>query len=311
MLRLAPCDLTEGSPVTFLEAQYVRDGVGGYGVRVAYCLADGTTNYAWEPHLALEPVDVPLRGPIAHNAPGEFRSAVFELGDDGITIDIAFTAGGHNLVWRVRQPRPWKGFDFLAPPAAAIAEPTSLFFPYMHQFSFVPQPMDFAAAYDGQPLVPKKLPFLWGGRRALSVKAARGNTVVKLLPDGVNAACEGEDVDERGRLSSLREGGVELSFSPALPSVGELRELGAGNCGWSLSVEDDHAMGGTVAFAPGGKMAWTVERSWTGVKQHGAAWVLTRIIPFLTRWPRHYSWSGCIADDGTIHGTWTNDKTKR
>lgn len=310
LLRLAPCDLADGSPVTFLEAQYARDGAGRCGVRVVYCLADETTNYVWEPHLALEPVDVPLRGPIAHNAPGEFSSAVFELGEGGITIDIAFTAGVHNLMWRVRQPRPWKGFDFLAPPAAAIAEPTSLFFPYMRQFSFVLQPMDFAAAYDGQPLAPKKLPFLWGGRRALSIKAARGNTVVKLLPDGASAVCEGADADERGHLVSLRQAGVMLSFSPALPPVNVMRGVGAGRYEWSLSVEDDPTMGGTVTLAPDGKMTWTVERSWTGVKQRGTAWVLTRIIPFLTRWPLHYSWSGYIADDDSIHGAWTNAKPK-
>lgn len=154
LLRLAPCDLADGSPVTFLEAQYVRDGAGGCGVRVAYCLADGTTNYAWEPHLALDPVEVPLRGPIAYNAPGEFSSAVFELGDDGIAIDIAFTADGHRLTWHAHQPRPWSGFDFMAPPAAAIAEPTSLFFPYMREFSFVRQPLDFEASFDGIPLIP-------------------------------------------------------------------------------------------------------------------------------------------------------------
>ena len=320
LLRLAPCDFAEGSPVTLLEAQYVRDNAGACGVRVAYCLADGTTNYAWEPHLQLEPVDIPLRGPIAHNAPAEFSAQTFELGENGIAIDIAFTADEHRLAWRARQPRPWSGFDIMAPPAAAIAEPTSLFFPYMREFSFVRQPLDFEASFNGIPLIPQKLPFLWGGRRAVSFKAARGSLAVDLMPDGADCT-RGDDpgavVDSHGRLHAVRRTDgplpVEIRFTPPFPAVSQLPSRGSRTIAWSLTVGEDHVMNGTVMLSPGNTgtdMTWSVDESWSGVKQRGAAWVLTRLIPFLTRWPRHYSWSGAVHADGSVTGSWINAKPK-
>ncbi|MGV0431655.1 hypothetical protein [Corynebacterium sp. 20_84] len=72
-------------------------------------------------------------------------------------------------------------------------------------------------------------------------------------------------------------------------------------------------MNGTVTLSPGNTgtdMTWSVDKSWSGVKQRGAAWVLTRLIPFLTRWPRHYSWSGAMHADGSITGSWINAKPK-
>ena len=83
------------------------------------------------------------------------------MGSDGLTIDVDFTdIEGHHLVWRVRQPCPWKGFDFMAPPAAGIVNPTSLFFSYLRQFFFAPQPLEFTATFDGTPCRIQKLPFL-------------------------------------------------------------------------------------------------------------------------------------------------------
>lgn len=318
--RLAPCDLRRGSTIAFLEAQWIRDPHGAWGMRVLYATADRTTNYAWEPHLALPPGDVPLGGGIGLNKPAQFRRSVFELDGNGLHIDVDLTdAQGHRLVWKVRQRRPWRGFDFLAPPAAGIENPTSLFFPYLRQFSFAPQPIEFSASFDDEPLTLVKLPFPWAWRRAVAQKAALGNVIVELLKDGappLTAADPGVDVDDDGRCRSVtRSGGVlpvVLSLDPPLPA-GDA--LGAPHASaWRLVVGKDVVMGGIIRLQPGDAAVdvdVAVTRGWRGVPDRGWAWPLTAVIPMLRRWPVKYSWSGTLTHDGQLTGRWINAKPVR
>lgn len=315
--RLAPCDLTADSPLRFLEAQWMHDPHGAWGVRVLYATPDRLTHYAWEPHLDLLPGDAPLGAGLGTNAPAEFRRGVFEMGEDGITIDVDLTdVAGHRVVWTARQSRPWAGFDFLAPPAAGIQTPNSLFFPYLRRFSFVPQPLEFTASFDGTPARLQKLPFPWNWRRAVALKGALGSVIVELLRDGADplkADDPGARLDGSGRLASVtRDEGVlpvVLQFNPPLPPVDAVTE--PVDVRWRIVVGTDPTMGGTVRLRPGEAgvdVAWTVERGWAGVPDRGFAWWLTRAIPMLTKWPLNYSWTGRLTGEGQLEGRWTNAK---
>ena len=52
--------------------------------------------------------------------------------------------------------------------------------------------------------------------------------------------------------------------------------------------------------------AWSVDRTWRGTPDRGPGWLLTRVIPMLTKWPLKYSWKGRMTCDGIIEGSWTN-----
>lgn len=209
----------------------------------------------------------------------------------------------------------------MAPPAAGIEQPTSFFFPYLRQFGLVPQPMSFEASFEGEPLRLQPMPFLWNWRPALSQKAARGVTVVELLADGA-APLRAEDPGVRlagpGRLASYRPPGgaldVILSFDPPLPGAEELR--GHHRSEWELRVGLDRAASGSVELTPSGRhvrVEWQVTRGWSGVRQPGAAWLLTRFVRFLRTWPRAYSWSGALTLDpiARLDGHWRNARPRR
>lgn len=319
---LTPADLTRDSPLRFFEVQRLVDVQGRPGTRVLYATPDRVTHYAWPRGLDLPPGDAPLGAGIGPNGPADFTRDVLEVGPEGVRIDVDFTdALGRRVSYRLRQRRPWRGFDFLAPPAAGIEEPTSLFFPYLREFGFVPQPLEFEASFEGRPLTLQKLPFPWAWRRALAQKVARGTVVVELLRDDARPLGPGDpgvEVDAAGSLVAHRTSSgvlpVELAFDPPVPTAGAV--AASHTSAWRITVGDDMVMGGTLNLVRDGEriaVGWTVTRGWGGVRQRGAAWLLTRVIRVLGQWPRRYSWSGHLEPgaEPRLVGRWTNARPKR
>lgn len=314
----APADMAPGSPIRGLEAQRVTAADGHPVLRVLYSTADGITHAAWPRGAELPPMDTPLGRGIGLVAPADFARDVFEVGRDGVLIDVDFTdREGRRLVWRVRQPRPWRGFGFVAPPAAGMRHPTSFFFPYMPTFGFVPQPLEFEASFGGAPFELQRLPFPWHWRRALAMKASVGMVVVELLKDGVPPLAAEEPglvVDTEGRLLSCTRpssvADVVLQFHPPLPRVEGLADTHTSR--WRISVAGDRVAEGTVTVSPdedGAVVAWLVTRGWGGGRGLRPGALLTRAVPMLRRWPTAYSWLGrvVLAGDGPrLVGRWRN-----
>lgn len=322
IIRVAPSDLTSDSPLVFLEFQWLRNAAGEEGMRVLYATPDRVTHYAWPKGFDLPPGDAPLGAGVGLNEPADFRRATYTTGADGVHVDVDFTdALGRRLVCELHQGRPWRGFDFVAPPAAGIERPNSFFFPYLHAFGFVPRPLDYRASFDGRPLRLKAMPFLWNGRPALAQKACDGLVVVEFLrddaapitPDAPGLALDAGALERWVTPTHLGE--VVLGFDPPLPPIEDLDA--AHTSRWELSVDGDFVAGGAVAITPdadGWGVRYSIDRSWRGIRQRGWAWVLIRMIRPLLVWPRSYSWTGRLTDaDGVpqLQGRWTNAKVRR
>ncbi|MDO5502627.1 MAG: hypothetical protein Q4G67_05575 [Actinomycetia bacterium] len=318
---LTPMDFARGSAIRSMEVQRLRAADGQWTTRVLYTTPDRLTHYAWPRGVDLAPAEVPLGAGIGLNEPAEFRSAVVELGVGGLHLDVDLTdAQGRRLECRARHPRPWQGFDLVAPPAAGIENPTSFFFPYLRHFGFATQPLDFEASFEGRPLELQRLPFPWRRRRASALKAARGSVIVELLKDGAAPLAVDDphvEVDFDGNLAAVAIGtevlDVRLVLDPALPPSGHLE--GSVRSEWILTVGADPVAAGTVELAPRRswvEVGWTITRGWGGAPRPASVWALTRLVRSLRRWPLAYSWTGRLepGPPPRLVGGWRNARPR-
>lgn len=315
--QLAPTDLRKTCPIHFFEPQRVRYAQNLKTTRVVYIDDQGRSHYLWPEGIDLPPVKVALGTGIAFNQACEFKREHFYLGPKGIEIDIhLITPDQHELVYQLKASRPWQGFRFAAPPAAAAVCPTAFFVPYLFDFDFVTQPVEFSGRFDDTKLELGSIPIWRRGRRAVLQKAAADSVIVELMPDGAQPLMQGMQeqpvhvqtsdpdasmphVTNDGRLKRVTAGAehhqVTLRFTPPLRPTHQIDAPEVVE--WELSVAGDPIATGTHRSERdeiGVRVQLDILKGWQGAHGELSIWFLTRMVRFLSTWPKHYNWRGRI-----------------
>lgn len=303
--RLAPMELR--GPLKFLEVQVVDDRY----VRLLVGRPDGTFDYYWPREHPLQPLGTELGRGVGYNGPADFTAANFEIGDDGVAIDLDLVDHhGVRLAMKLRQPLAWRGFTFAAPVAADIVKPTALMVPFLFDFDLIVQPgLVFEATYGDEPVGYRSAPLLRRWRPVTFLKACRASVIVELQPDGAVTREDdpGVRTDESGRLCAIVRPfgahGVRLDIAPPLGSVGA-----HGSHGWTLTAAGERLASGDLLVSPDGdgdSVELRVTKGWPGARGSALASAFTRLVPVFRRWPLAYSWRGRHTADG-LRGSWTN-----
>ncbi|MDO5627232.1 MAG: hypothetical protein Q4G43_02815 [Mobilicoccus sp.] len=320
--RLAPGEFRPGGPLSGSEVQIVRDRQGVLGPRILLTRPGqaSTVDYLWPPWLDLEPAAVPLGEGIRFNEPCEVHRWEFEIGDDGVHLDVDLVDPlGVRFVYRLDAPGPWRGTDFVAPPAAGMTHPRSLFMPLLGGFDLITHArLRTEIRYGDETLRLGAMPLLRRSGPASTQKACTSATIVELLPDGAapvaldaDGACTsaGQLLLDGGDLAALTGGAgddaVTLEFLDPLPPSARLDRPFLTD--WRLRWRDQTTAAGSWCITPdahGHAVEVDVTSGWRG--SHGVLSmdVATRVVPFF-RWQRHYSWRGRL-EGGALTGSWTN-----
>lgn len=317
---LAPGDLTSDGPITWIEPQRIRLANGTLASRLVFIDADGYSNFLWPAGDDIPASPIKLGKGVRIHQTCTFRQFVFTVGEGGIVVDIDVDIpGGERLVYQVSSPTPWNGFRFAAPPGADMASPNALFVPYIFDFDFVTEPVEFTGTLGDTPLTLANMPIRRRGRRATGHKAGIGSVIVEFMPDGAawlssGAADTDATVDATGGLTALSvrssNRATTVTFSPALRPLDQI--VAPMTCNWELCVDGDRIAAGTHWSARIGDrvdVEIDVNAGWRGAQRPWPIWLMTRLVRFLRRWPTKYSWQGS-ADLHTNHqtGAWTNSR---
>lgn len=322
IVTLLPGDLDRSSPLRFLEFQVVRDRTGQLVPRVVYQPRASTlTHYLWPREADLAPARARLGEGIGFNQAVDFAASTVELGDRGLTVHVDVTdPDGHRLVYRMRNPRPWTGVDFAAPPGAAMTDPHAFFVPYILDFDLVPADTPYEASFAGAPLRHSRAPFLRRGRPVLTLKGGTGSAVVEFLPesgDPLTDDAPGVHCDPDGGLRGYVTGDaccpVTLRFDPPLPPADRIVH---DDVAWHLDVRGRRIAAGRLRAerdTAGLAVKVRVTHGWVGVSGDRTLAAVVQVFRFLRRWPLAYSWDGRFDTEGgraRLTGRWTNRKVK-
>ena len=329
--RLLVIDVDDDPTYRTLEPQ-VLDGPDG-GVALLAYRHDGHVELYAEPHVRVDPAGYDGLGKgllgIHHT---EFRAARFEVTDDGLKVDVAFTApNGRRIDLRMHEhlSGPRDGFPVLAPVGGSFDSPAFFPFIWLPGLSFVPvRNTEVLLRVDGEQRSIPRLPLPLGGRRCLmarydpDVMACELNptrsTDLPQVPVHGTAEAGAErvdvtDVDGRRGLAAVwvrREGhtcGVVLE--PPLPDITDLspgeRHEGALRLRADASVELEgryalHRVDDRIHLEVDGIGPWRTRQ------RRPLLAVLFRL-PIFRRWPTTYRWQATLdLADGSVPGSrWT------
>jgi hypothetical protein len=230
-----------------LEPQ-VLDGPGGSGLVLLAYRHDGHVEVYAEAELVVDAsgydgLGAGLLG--IHHA--TFEAARFEVGSEGLRLDVAFSADGHRFELHVheRLTAARDRFPVLAPVGGAFETPDSFPFVWLPGLSFVPaRSSEVALRIDGEPRSIPRLPLPIGGRRCLmarydpEVMACRFNTggvtEPPRMPSRRTAPASREGRDGREGIDGADEDGqprIDLVAVDGRPGIAGIRvERGRHTC---------------------------------------------------------------------------------
>ncbi len=332
--RLLVIDVTDDPTYRTLEPQ-VLDGPDGRGlVLLAYRHDDHVELYA-EPHVQVDPTGYDGLGKgvlgIHHTT---FRAARFEVTDDGLKLDVAFTAPNGRCV-ELRMHEHVTGsrdaFPMLAPVGGSFDAPAFFPFIWLPGLSFVPvRGTEVAILVDGESRAIPRLPLPVGGRRCLMARydpdvmacelnpsrltdlpRARGRTAAEAeRTEGVDVidmhghqGIAGVRVDRAGSTCGVR-------LDPPLPDIASLPSS-AHHRGAILVQADDRTQlaGRYEVRRHGDRVHLLIDRfgPWRSRHRRPLLAVLFRL-PIFRRWPTTYRWQATLdlADSATPGSRWTS-----
>ena len=189
--RLLIIDIADDPTYRTLEPQ-VLDGPGGEGVVLLAYRHDGHVELYAPSGFDVDPSGYDgLGNGLAGIHHATFQRARFEVADDGLHLDLAFTApNGRRFDLHLHEhlAGPRDRFPVLAPVGGAFDTPAFFPFLWLPGMSFVPaRGSEVEVRVDGQPRDVPGLPLPVGGRRCLMARYDPDVLVCQVNPDSVRA----------------------------------------------------------------------------------------------------------------------------
>ena len=224
--RLLVIDVADDPTYRALEPQ-VLDGPEGAGMVLLAYLHDGHVELFAEPHVQVDPSGYEGLGEgmlgIHHT---EFEAARFEVTDDGLKVDVAFTApNGRRVELRMHEhlTGPRDAIPVLAPVGGAFDSPAFFPFIWLPGLSFVPvRGTEVELRVDGETRTIPPLPLPLGGRRCLMARYDPDVMACELNPDGsrsCHALRRGRSAANGGTTSWTSSTSTGAQASPACRSA--------------------------------------------------------------------------------------------
>lgn len=328
MERLVVVGLKGDPEFTAIEPQVFNDPQNGRGMRILRYRRDGRVDIYHEPGVRLNRDHYTFGEGIAELCETPISPARFEIGPDGLRLDIAFTdADGRHNALRIVEGGPSRGFPMLAPVGADIRTPRMLFLVLMRSIALLRRRGTvFSCRIGDRTLKPAGLPLplygarVWFTRYSDQLVIATINPptmapVVETLPRGTDPGAEDQIVfSTEGDILRLTAGepgrGAEMGFSPCFPNLETLPAGQKVDGRWSLSICGTEITGGAYSALRDGasvdvELRLTVP--WRPGRLPLAMHGLVRVIPRFRTWPTTYAWSGRVdlGSEPLMRGAWS------
>lgn len=329
MERLVVVGLKGDPEFTAIEPQVFDDPENGRGMRILRYRHDGRVDVYHEPGVRLNRDHYTFGEGIADLCETPISPARFEIGPDGLRLDIAFRdADGRSNALRIVEGGPSRGFPMLAPVGADIVKPRMLFLVLMRSIALLRRRGTvFSGQIGDRTLRPAGLPVPLYGAWVWFTRYSDQLVIATLNPPAMAPVVEspaqatGPDTGDRivldrsGDIVRLVAGmpgqGAELGFEPAFPNLETLPSGQKVEGHWSLSICDSEITGGH----------WSALREGASVNVHLRPTVpwrpgrlplamlgLVRVVPRFRTWPTTYRWSGRVdlGPEPTMWGAWSH-----
>ncbi len=332
--RLLVIDVADDPTYRALEPQ-VLDGPHGRGLVLLAYLHDGHVELFAEPHVQVDPSGYEGLGKgvlgIHHT---DFQAARFEVTDDGLKLDVAFSApSGRRVDLRMHEhlTGPRDAFPVLAPVGGTFDNPAFFPFIWLPGLSFVPMSNTEVALWvDGEERTIARLPLPIGGRRCLMARYDPDVMACELNPSGitelsrvpVRPAVGGEqqeavdvvDVDGHPGIAGVRverEGrSCHLRLDPPLPDIARLTPSACHEGAVLVRADGSTELEGRYEVRRTGDQIHFVMDElgpWRTRQRRPLLAVLFRL-PIFRRWPMTYRWDATLdlADPSHPDSRWTS-----
>ncbi len=243
MERLLVVGLKGDPEFTAIEPQVFDDTQNGRGMRILRYRRDGRVDVYHEPGVRLNRDHYTFGEGIADLCETAISPARFEIGPDGLRLDIAFSdADGRPNALCIVEGGPSRGFPMLAPVGADIGKPRMLFLVLMRSIALLRrQGTVFTGQIGARTLKPAGLPlplcgaWVWFTRYSdrLVIATLNPPAMVPVVETAAQATGPGSKdrivLDRAGDIVRLVAGvpghGAAMGFCPSLP---EPRDIAIG-----------------------------------------------------------------------------------
>jgi hypothetical protein len=313
--RLLVIDVADDPTYRVLEPQAL-EAAGGTGLVLLAYRHDGHVELYAEAELEVDPSGYDGLGKgllgIHHAA---FEAARFEVADDGLKLDIAFSApNGRRFDLHVHEhlTRPRDHFPVLAPVGGAFETPAFFPFLWLPALSFVPaRDSQVVVRVDGQERTIAHLPLPVGGRRCLMARYDPDVRVCQVNPSWVTGlprvpvgpigepGQDGFDIIEVDRAPALARVRVSRGdhtcaalMDPPLPDPGRLPPSARRQGTIRLQADDTTELRGRYELVrTEDRVDLVIDRfgPWRTRQRRPLLAVLFRL-PVFRRWPTTYRW---------------------
>ena len=324
-------DLADDPTYRTLEPQLL-DGADGVGLTLLAYRHDGRVELYAETHLQVDPSGYDGLGQgLAGIQRTAFEPARFELTDDGLKLDIAFSApNGRRIELHLHEHLEGRRdhFPLLAPVGGAFDAPAFFPFLWLPTMSFVPvRGTEVTLRVDGQPRAISRLPLPIGGRRCLMARYDLDAMVCQLNPSwatdpsqtpvGATGSSPNDgrdivDVDGEPSLAGLRVGrgahSCAVRLDPPVPDP--LRVPPTAGLQGSVQLQAD----GTPELQGRYELACTTDRvtliidrigPWRTRRRRPLLGILFRL-PIFRRWPTTYRWEATLDLTASPEPAWSS-----
>ena len=324
-------DLADDPIYRTLEPQLI-DGADGAGLTLLAYRHDGRVELYAEPHLQVDPSGYDgLEQGLAGIERAAFDPARFEITDDGLKVDIAFTApNGRRIELHLHEHLRARRdhFPLLAPVGGSFDAPAFFPFLWLPTMSFVPvRRSEVALRLDGQPRAISRLPLPIGGRRCLMARYDLDAMVCQLNPSwsadptqrlagaAGTSPPDGRDVVDVDGEPSLAGLGVRrgvhscaVRLEPPLPDP--LRVAPPAHRQGRVQLEADGAIqlqGRYELERTTDRVTLVIDRigPWRTRQRRPLLGVLFRL-PIFRRWPTTYRWEATLDLTASPGSPWTS-----
>ncbi|KAI9030305.1 hypothetical protein DFJ74DRAFT_465174 [Hyaloraphidium curvatum] len=314
-----------------LEPQVFDDAELGRGLRVLAYRKDGKVDVYTQPGLRFDAEGFDVGAGLGQHAEVPMDPARFEISDEGVDVDIAFTdVKGRRVELCIREaPGENLRFPFLAPVGADVADPKKLFLVDMQEFDFVRSAGTIFRARVGDcELVPASFPIPRNWNWVYFVRYASKLLIGQVCPPEtrpvvglweptskeIEAGPMRLAIDAHGSVEHARvatpSGDLRLSFSPAFPNLAGLDLAPGGSLegSWDYISAGSVLTGGRYAVRCDGKAALVtldVTQPWSPVGLPFAFRLFTFAVSSFRMWPTTYRWEAKVdLESLALDGRW-------